>query len=74
MAPCHHVPDYRALLALLREIEGGKVRSVEEVLLDSLDEHSGTLAHLRRLARQIPPDEMLQLAHPASHYEKEEFS
>jgi hypothetical protein len=31
MAPCHHVPDPGALLALLAEIEAGEVRTVEEV-------------------------------------------
>ena len=40
MAPCQHIPDRKALTGLLQEIESGKVRSVEEVLLDSLQEFS----------------------------------
>jgi hypothetical protein len=38
MVPCSHVPDYKALIELLREIESGEVRSAEDVLLDSVQE------------------------------------
>jgi hypothetical protein len=42
MRPCNHVPDQGRLWALLREIERGEVapvRTAEEKLLDSLEEH-----------------------------------
>lgn len=38
--PCQHVPDPQELIGLLKEIESGRVRGVEEVLLDSLTEFS----------------------------------
>lgn len=40
MRPCDHRPDPAALTALLKEIEGGEVRPVEDVLLDSISEFS----------------------------------
>jgi hypothetical protein len=40
LAPCQHTPDPAALIGLIKEIESGQVRSVEEVLLDSLTEFS----------------------------------
>jgi hypothetical protein len=40
LAPCQHVPDPQALIGLLKEIESGRVRTVDEVLLDSLTEFS----------------------------------
>lgn len=36
--PCDHRVDQVALSALLKEIESGAVRSVEDVLLDSIEE------------------------------------
>lgn len=49
---CLHRPDPAALQALLQEIETGEVRSVEEVLLDSIPE-------FRRPLRWLPPVCML---------------
>ena len=41
--PCHHVPDSRALLGLLKEIESGEVTPVDDLtahrLLDSITEY-----------------------------------
>lgn len=36
MRPCDHRPDPAALTALLKEIESGTVRTLDEVLLDSV--------------------------------------
>jgi hypothetical protein len=48
LAPCSHRPDPAALAALLREIEDGIVRPLEDVLLDSIPE-------FRRPRRWLPP-------------------
>lgn len=46
--PCAHRSDPAALQALLREIEDDEVRSVEQVLLDSISEFT-------RPRRWLPP-------------------
>jgi hypothetical protein len=38
MRPCNHVVSRQALQDLIREIEDGEVRSVDDVLLDSVSE------------------------------------
>lgn len=50
--PCYHRPDPSAFRALLKEIESGEVRPVEDVLLDSISEFS-------RPRRWLPPVCML---------------
>lgn len=46
--PCRHVPDQSELRTLLDEIVSGEVRSMDEVLLDSISEFS-------RPRRWLPP-------------------
>lgn len=48
MDPCRHEPDQVALLGLLREIESGNVRSLDEILLDSLTEFGSRRSRLVR--------------------------
>ncbi|MFG1659031.1 hypothetical protein ACGFIY_21115 [Micromonospora chersina] len=42
MAPCQHTVDAAALMALVKEIESGSVRTVEEVVADSQRQRVGT--------------------------------
>lgn len=73
MKPCDHPADQSALYALIKEVESGHVRDVEEVLLDSLTEHSQQVTRFRRMARRMPYENRLDQVHPASYYAKEEF-
>ncbi len=69
LAPCLHRPDPAALQALLREIETGTVRSVEDVLLDSIPEHPR-----RRIGRRIGPRDGLMDGVYHDYYERGELS
>lgn len=62
--PCRHVPSPAALQALLREIETGEVRSLEDVLLDSIPEHRP----LRIGRRVFPRDGLMDGIYPADYY------
>lgn len=39
MDPCHHTPDRQAFNTLLDEVETGEIRSLDQVLLDSIQEY-----------------------------------
>lgn len=69
MGRCLHRPDPAALQVLLREIEDGAVRSVEEMLLDSIPEHRP-----RRIGHLVfPRDGLLDGIYPADYYARGEF-
>jgi hypothetical protein len=77
MVPCAHRTDAVALRGLLQEIESGEVRSVEEVMLDSIEEFPMFSASRRGRAlrayigtRSDPRDRL----HPAEYYAREEDS
>lgn len=62
--PCYHIPSSAALADLLKEIETGTVRTVEDVLLDSIPEHPR-----RRIGRRVGPrDGLLDGIYPADYY------
>jgi len=50
MTPCRHRPDTDALSRLLKEVETGHVRTLDEMLLDSVSPFSYAR---RRLARML---------------------
>lgn len=53
LGPCRHEPDQRALLVLLREIESGTVRHLDELLLDQIREYP-----IHRLLGWLTPDDI----------------
>jgi hypothetical protein len=64
LGPCQHRTDPAALIALLKEIETGEVRSLEDMLLDSIQE-----VPRRRIGRRIGPrDGLLDGIYPADYY------
>lgn len=69
MVPCAHRSDPTALQALLREIESGAVRSVEDVLLDSISE----FPRWRIGRRYWPRDGLLDGIYPADYYARGEY-
>ena len=68
MAPCSHRPDPNALRRLLKEIETGTVRTVEEVLLDSIPERRPS----RIGRRNGPRDGLMDGIYPADYYARGE--
>lgn len=52
--PCSHHVDAGALLSLLKEIERGKVRDPDQMLLDAIEEYPSTLR--RRVLASLPEE------------------
>lgn len=56
LRPCRHRPSAQALLDLLKEIESGEVRDVEDMLLDSLTDRPQYMRLPRRRNFAVPDD------------------
>lgn len=72
MQPCFHPMNPAALYALIKEIESGKVRDVDEMLLDSLTERTQTLKRIRAIARSMPPKDFQDYVHSGHYYPEDE--